>query len=50
MKFPTILQAIDAANGRVAGGSAAVSAKGAPNPWEGDRKEALKEALRAKVT
>jgi hypothetical protein len=42
-------KAIDAANGRMSGGAAAPVARAAANPWERDRKEALKEALKAKV-
>ena len=42
-------QAIDAANGRVAGGAAASAARAAVNPWENERRDALKEALKAKV-
>jgi ribosomal protein L18 len=44
-----IAQAIDAANGRVAGGAAAPSARAVVNPWENERRDALKEALKAKV-
>ena len=45
----TCWQAIDAANGRASGGAAAPVARAASNPWERDRKDALKEALKAKV-
>ena len=45
----TLDQAIDAANGRVAGAAVGGGVRAAVNPWEGDRRDALKDALKAKV-
>ncbi len=49
MQILTQGQAIDAANGRVAGAAAAPAVQAAINPWANDHRDALKEALKAKV-